>query len=320
MIKISLILPVYKVEKYISKCIDSCLAQDIPENEYEIIVVNDGSPDNCENIVLDYQKKHSNIKLINQINKGLSGARNTGLKNATGKYVWFIDSDDWIANNILGNIIKTIDNSSLDMMWLNWNRIDESGEFLNQFKDFRRSDNTNIMSGGEFMEEVLLFCTFAWSFIFNRDFLLNSGHLFKEGITFEDVEFIPRVLIEVNKIKYYDVKVYNYLWRESSITSINNPQKIDDLTIAIKTNSDLARKHQGVSYFNAVRDYLVLMVIRMLSDKNNREKRGFFLNFLKTNQITKMYYVATGIRRVMVFLFNISPKLCINISSLIPRR
>lgn len=318
--RISLILPVYKVEKYIAKCLDSCISQNIPSSDYEIIVVNDGSPDNCKTIVEDYIKTNANIRLVNQENKGLSGARNTGLKYATGEYIWFIDSDDWIETNILKDILSTLDGSALDLMWLNWNRFDESNNPISQFKDFRRSENSTVMSGADFMENVLLFCTFAWSFIFKRTFLLESGQLFTEGITFEDIEFIPRVLVKAQKVRYYVTPVYNYLWRESSITSINNPKKIEDLTVAIRTNAELARNYPNIDYLRAIQDYLVLMIIRMLADKTNREKRAFLLRFLKENRITRINYANTGVRKLMALIFNVSPRLCISLSSLIARQ
>ena len=99
--KISLIIPVYNVEKYLENCINSCLKQDISINDYEIIIVNDGSPDDCWNIIQRYANQHSNIKTINKENGGLSSARNAGINVAEGELIWFIDSDDSIKENCL---------------------------------------------------------------------------------------------------------------------------------------------------------------------------------------------------------------------------
>ena len=99
-LSVSFIVPFYNVEQYIAKCLDSLIDQDIPESDYEIICVNDCSPDNSRNIVIEYQKKHTNIILIeHETNKKLGSARNTGLSKAKGQYVWFVDSDDWILSN-----------------------------------------------------------------------------------------------------------------------------------------------------------------------------------------------------------------------------
>ena len=99
-IKISFILPFYGVERYIGKCLESIYQQDIPEDQYEVICINDCSPDDSEKVVLQYAEKHANLQLIkHDVNKKLGAARNTGLKAARGKYVWFIDTDDYIKEN-----------------------------------------------------------------------------------------------------------------------------------------------------------------------------------------------------------------------------
>ena len=121
-IKFSFIVPVYNVEKYLSRCLDSLLTQNY--QNFEIICINDGSPDNSINILQMYQKKHNNIFIINQENKGLGGARNTGLKYASGDYIWFIDSDDWIEPTslyLLNNYISQ--EGSKDMILFNAYRI-----------------------------------------------------------------------------------------------------------------------------------------------------------------------------------------------------
>lgn len=96
MVKLSIIIPVYNVELYIEKCLQSCLSQDIPYDEYEIIVVNDGSPDGSLAIAESIAKTTTNMTIISQKNGGLSAARNTGMSVAKGEYIWFVDSDDWI--------------------------------------------------------------------------------------------------------------------------------------------------------------------------------------------------------------------------------
>ena len=107
--RLSIIIPFYNVEQYIAQCLDSVYDQDIPENEYEVICVNDASPDASVDIVKRYQKEHSNLILIeHDRNKKLGAARNTGRKVAIGKYIWNVDSDDKIAPNCLNNLLKYI--------------------------------------------------------------------------------------------------------------------------------------------------------------------------------------------------------------------
>ena len=105
---LSIIVPIYNVEKYVEKCIRSCEAQDISKEDYEIVVINDGSPDNSLKIVERIADEFPNIKIISQPNKGLSAARNTGMRNASGDYYMFVDSDEWIAEKWLGKICSKL--------------------------------------------------------------------------------------------------------------------------------------------------------------------------------------------------------------------
>lgn len=112
--KISLIVPVYNTEKYLAYCLDSMLLQDIPETEYEIVCVNDGSTDSCPDILEAYAQKHPCIRIIHQENQGQSAARNVGLYSAKGDYVWFVDSDDLLEPNSLGFIVRIMDENEID--------------------------------------------------------------------------------------------------------------------------------------------------------------------------------------------------------------
>lgn len=115
--RLSIVIPFYNVEKYIAECLDSVYNQDIPEEEYEVICVNDASPDGSREIVLDYQKRHTNLVLVeHEVNKKLGAARNTGRRIARGKYLWNVDSDDMIAPNCLGEILNECEKNDLDVL------------------------------------------------------------------------------------------------------------------------------------------------------------------------------------------------------------
>ncbi len=129
MLKFSLIVPIYNVEKFLPQCLDSILDQDIPLEEYEIICIIDGSPDNCTNIVKEYQEKYSNIVLFEQKNSGVSTARNNGIELSKGEYLWFIDPDDFIVSNCLKYLYDEIKKDDYDMIKFNWTRIEETMEY-----------------------------------------------------------------------------------------------------------------------------------------------------------------------------------------------
>ncbi len=127
--KLSIILPVYNVENFIADCLDSLLCQDLDKSEYEIIFVDDGSPDDSYKVVEEYQKGNENIRLIRQANSGVSTARNNGLKEAKGEYVWYIDPDDYILPNCIGSIISAMDSFNADVCTFECAEVEEQSSF-----------------------------------------------------------------------------------------------------------------------------------------------------------------------------------------------
>jgi len=127
--KLSIILPVYNVEKFIPDCLDSLETQDLPKEEYEIICVDDGSPDNAVQVIEEYQKKYPNIRLIRQGNSGVCAARNNGFKLATGEYVWFIDPDDFIQANCLGLMLDKLYAAKADFLVFEYDEVNENSTF-----------------------------------------------------------------------------------------------------------------------------------------------------------------------------------------------
>ena len=118
--KLSIIIPVYNVEKYLDRCVESVLAQSF--RDFEVLLIDDGSPDNSGRMCDEWALKDSRIKVIHQKNTGLSGARNTGLRNAQGEYVTFVDSDDLIAENMMATLIERVEKDDLDAVWCSYYR------------------------------------------------------------------------------------------------------------------------------------------------------------------------------------------------------
>lgn len=220
----SLIIPVYKVEDYIEKCIRSCFKQsNILSDEYEIIVVDDASPDKSIDIVLrvalEYPKH--NLHIIHRENGGLSAARNTGLVNAKGKYVWFIDSDDWIATDALfklKNKLRKVNN--VDIL---------SFAHRVEYSDGHFSDICNQPDyegdGYKFLEKNNFLS--ACSRIYQRDFLFYHNLFFYEGYLWEDAQFNIRALGICKKHYYYHAYLYFYLRRNNSITTTGISDKME---------------------------------------------------------------------------------------------
>ena len=226
-IRLSIIIPVYNVDKYISRCIDSVVFQDLSETEYEIIIVNDGSLDNSVSIVEKYTCNNSNIKIVHRPNGGLSAARNTGLSHATGRYVWFVDSDDWVESNCIGEILTFAENNNLDVLCFGA-KIYHSAHVIKEIPSATEKQGY-IFNGHEFVVNVNTIPS-AWSALYRRQYLVDNNLMFYEGILHEDQEFTPRAYCLANRIAYLHKPVYYYYQREGSIMkSSQNEKRCRDL-------------------------------------------------------------------------------------------
>lgn len=212
--KLSIIIPIYNVEKYISTCLESILCQIKDNRAVEIILINDGTKDRSATIALDLIKDYPNARLYNQDNQGLSMARNNGLKYASGDYVWFIDSDDSIADNCLAGILDDLSDEP-DMLQLKYQFTYEDSTTSKPVVAY----NPNVISGKDAIVRGIISAPAQFT-IFRRQFLeLNNLH-FVAGIYHEDSEFKPRATYLAESIKWHQPIVYNYLQRSTgSITS-----------------------------------------------------------------------------------------------------
>ncbi|GAP72521.1 glycosyltransferase family 2 protein [Candidatus Symbiothrix dinenymphae] len=213
---LSIIVPVYNQEPYLAKCLDSLLNQDL--TNYEILAINDGSTDNSANILEKYALKYDNVMVVNQENKGLGGARNTGLSRARGKYVMFIDSDDYIEPNSLSILINKISADKSDILYANFIKVDTSGNIVaKQPQEQTTHYTTDIVDNVTFFSRHFGFVCYVCLFIFERNFLVENKFSFKEKIYMEDTEAIPRLLVQAKKISMLDYPFYNYVQTPTSI-------------------------------------------------------------------------------------------------------
>jgi len=247
---LSIVIPVYNVEEYIEKCILSCSNQDISKSDYEIILVNDGSPDNSLEICERLEKETKNITIISQENRGLSGARNTGLRHSKGEYVWFVDSDDWIENNCLKSIVKEINRYTSDIFWLGHDVV-ANDKVIDAFIPDALEEP---ISGEDFFVNHLKNQFYIWKFVYKRAFLLENDLTFYEGILYEDLEFTPRAL-HVSKTCYTLPSVYyHYLMRDGSIINNVKPKNIEDRFFICKRlldkieNTKISKKYYEICY------------------------------------------------------------------------
>lgn len=221
--RLSIIIPFYNVEQYIAQCLDSVYDQDIPEEEYEVICVNDASPDSSVDIVKHYQKEHSNLILIeHERNKKLGAARNSGRKVATGKYIWNVDSDDMIAPNCLNNLLHQCEANDLDLLLIKNKKI-----LNNQPQSTVQYvwNDTLVQSGVEFWTNQAIQNLFAigpvWMLILKRAFI-DCHNIYSPEINMgEDVPYTIASILNSSKMKAINDELYLYRVSEISMTEIN---------------------------------------------------------------------------------------------------
>lgn len=217
--RLSIIIPFYNVEQYIADCLDSVFQQDVQEEEYEVVCVNDGSTDHSRNIVLEYQARHKNLVLVeHDVNRKLGAARNTGRAAAQGNYIWNVDSDDKIVPNCLGKLLKICEDNDLDVLEFGTIRFHDKGEA--DMGHVRLTEG--VMSGLDYLEQLESFelsrmCV-VWRRVLRRAFL-DENHIFSPEINMgEDVPYSFRVLMSAKRIMVIPDRCYCYRVNPQSLT------------------------------------------------------------------------------------------------------
>lgn len=217
--RLSIIIPFYNVEQYIAQCLDSVYDQDIPEEEYEVICVDDCSPDNSIAIVEEYAKNHTNLVIFrNQYNRKLGGARNAGMEVAKGKYIWFVDSDDFIEENCVGKLLSIAENEDLDMLHFNY------ADYPNDVTPYHRPIDTDVMCGTDMWFSPAFIWAHdlvtAWRKLYKRQFLIDNNIQFAEHIMFEDNDYAILAFANAQRVKHIALCAYHYRNNPNSITRV----------------------------------------------------------------------------------------------------
>lgn len=221
--RISIIIPIYNTEKYLKKCLDSVINQSY--RNLEIILINDGSTDNSLNICNEYKKKDNRIKVIHKQNEGVSIARNEGIKVSTGKYVIFIDPDDYVANDHVETLYRCMIDNNVDLVISNAIDVNEEGIVLNA-----KETNDLFMNKDECLKELLSeynFIHVCWGNIYKRELLENSIFNYKYRIA-EDLDFLYAYIKKIKSAYFLSKSTYFWLKREGSATNSQYSEKWND--------------------------------------------------------------------------------------------
>ena len=229
MIKVSVIVPVYDTEKYLKKCLDSLVNQTL--KEIEIIVINDCSPDNSKEILKEYEKKYNNIKVFhNKTNKGIGYNRNFGIEKATGEYIGFVDSDDYVDVTMYEKLYNKAKKDGLELVICNFYKMLEKEDSLEEITpDFiiEEQKNTTLEKTPSLLSKVNLA---PWNKLYKRS-LLGNDVRFPEKLKYEDAIVVIKALARSKKIGFIKDKLNYYLVRNKSETTVMDKRVFDILEI-----------------------------------------------------------------------------------------
>ena len=234
--KLSIIIPLYNKEKYIHRCLDSLIHQDISLNEYEIIIVDDGSTDSSYSIAKNYVEKHVHVHLFRQKNGGAGAARNKGLEKASGDYVYFLDADDYIAGNVLNCLVTLAEDNKLEILGFN-TYYAEDGSLTDTSTENPYDLSVQVLDGISFIAERN-FRNEAWWYIINKKFLVDLDIKFTEGRFLQDSIFTGSLLLKTNRMAKANFDVHRFVKVEGSATTNKKPAHllkfIEDIVYAVE--------------------------------------------------------------------------------------
>ena len=222
-ILLTFVVPCYNVEKFIQRCVDSIFACGLEEDCFEVLCVNDCSPDNTIDILKSNQKSHGNLRIINhESNKGLGGGRNTGIREARGKYLWFVDSDDEIVTNGFADALSMAVEKDLDVLCFNYCRIDEDGKELSRHVVFGETSVSNGYSfvNNVFGDSIVYHMGYVVRFMYRADYLRSHQLFFPEQVHWEDTVFMPKSIILSERIASVPQVFYAYRANPDSISGV----------------------------------------------------------------------------------------------------
>lgn len=276
-IQLSIIIPVYNVEKYIRKCIDSVLNQDL--SNYEIIIINDGTKDNCQLIIDEYVRNYPHlIKSFIKNNGGLSSARNYGIERAKGKYICFLDSDDYVEKNHYAKMLDLAIKNNSDLVVSDFEYIWENKNKTLYKSGLRKLCDTNNRN-------IFLSPLFSWNKMYKKELFDKLHCRYPEGLWYEDIPVTLKFAINSNRIDHLSSLGFHYLQRNSSIMGTAYSKKMEDIFIILEkaynelVDCNMLEKYRDEIEYLFVEHLLVYGAFRFLRTDHYKElmKKSFSL-------------------------------------------
>lgn len=305
--KLSIIVPVYNGEKYIKKCLDSIKSQTI--KNFEIIIVNDGSTDSSEQIILEYKKTNLEINIIyvKKDNGGLSDARNYGVTHATGRYISFIDVDDYIDKDLYKNLERYMD-AEIDLIKFKMQIINESGEMIKKI-DGPVFEKCTGEEGFEKLCTIDKYIDPACIYLYKREFFINNQFKYELGTYHEDFGLTPLIIIKAKSFVSTNQYGYYYLQTQNSITrNDNNEKRIKKAKDVLKHYDNMINKIQNINVNNKTkylikRYYTNTVILKVKELVNENEELKKYIKEIKKRKMyknIKPYNVKQFIKRLIL--------------------
>lgn len=309
--KLSIIIPCYNVEKYIVKCLQSISLQFAEVDAYEVICVDDGSTDGtCERIKSWFDSNVDvNLVLLSQKNQGQSVARNLGLEYVRGEYVWFIDADDYIAENVAERILSKAQAQQLDILWFDHDLVDEHDQILPKpVEDIKVNISEDIHDGVFYLENGFHFSCMPWMFVFSTKFLKAIKLNFEVGLYLEDILFTTVAIDKAKRMSYTDISAYRYLIRFEGSTmrdlSKANKRLKDALTISGKLKA-YVKEANCKSYFRKFSSSIATYKLKQAA-KCDLSVQSEIKEIVEAEHLVPLYVAGAVKVKFMACLYNIS--------------
>lgn len=293
---ISVIIPVYNVEQYLQECVDSVLAQTY--QNFEILLVDDGSTDASGAICDQYAKQDDRIKVFHQENAGASSARNRGLRSAKGEYVYFLDSDDWIKPKAFESFVTHIERENADFIFFDAHSFTEE---CNKFqieqryiRKYKYQSNSGIKILEELYENGEYHCSIPLMFIRKR-YLDTNGILFEEGIIYEDMILAYELFCKAKKVSYLNENFYQRRYRSQSVMTTQTSMKNYISARTVYEKVSIISKELGIFEHEIAKKYIVrcafnaLNIYKKLKRKEQIEYKESYYNLKEHIKGDKAY-------------------------------
>ncbi len=318
--QLSIVVNMYNTASFLPRCMETLLDQDVSPESYEIILVDDGSTDNSLALAQEYVTKSTSdatmpaIRVEHHANKGLASARNTGLRAAKGKYLCFVDPDDYIEKQSLSSLLNQMDEENLDVLRFNYQKVDELGCLLpDKVVEQEFNYNPQLITGVEFMRDRLTTCCYVWAYIFRLELIVKNNVWFNEDCYFDDTPWLPRVLPLAKRMNTTNIRHLYYTQRNGSLVHTINVESIQKKVEGQLKLLEILRS-QNVNndvrcWYQSMESLIVISVLTTIA-LHLYDRRHDYLNCIKKHNLFPLSkYKSLANNRWKINLINLNPQL-----------